>query len=449
MADVNGTINVEVLYREAGSPGGGGAASGGGNPDGAEAASEKKKKKAMDDQTKFLKGIFGSLTIGALIKQSKIGSTLLGTLTQLMGALVDVFLMPFVPLLIPVLKFLAKVVTWFAKFMQDPAKMLKEGAIAIGKAVKDAVSKLFSKDAWENMLDKLPTSWDELWEAGSWAVDKALPFLVGAGGLWTMAKIMEHLFGVGGSLLNTIKSSLGLGGDKVTDLLKSGKCCQPGGGVVPGGGAGKGNWLQRFGTRVANWGSTIGLAAIAFKDSIASAGRLFMDKFGQPLLDKLLPFMRSSIGTAVTSTLAAGAAAIASWTVLPKVAADIAGLPEAGPSGQRAMILDDKFDNFRIDKNVQHELRQFHEMLKSQTEWINGQDPQKKAYEFTHALSQFGDRGFVNQMKQGVFGEQGIELAIRLDLQQEDFETRYQNLQTTNIRLTQNTLRQDTAWIIE
>ena len=67
MADVNGTINVEVLYREAGSPGGGGAASGGGNPDGAEAASEKKKKKAMDDQTKFLKGIFGSLTIGALI----------------------------------------------------------------------------------------------------------------------------------------------------------------------------------------------------------------------------------------------------------------------------------------------------------------------------------------------------------------------------------------------
>jgi len=53
MADVNGTINVEVLYREAGSPGSGGGApgNGGGTASGSEAAEEKKKKQEMSQQT--------------------------------------------------------------------------------------------------------------------------------------------------------------------------------------------------------------------------------------------------------------------------------------------------------------------------------------------------------------------------------------------------------------
>ena len=284
MADVNGTINVEVLYREAGSPGSGGGApgGGGGTASGSEAAEEKKKKQVMSDQTKFLKGIFGSLTIGALIKQSKIGSSLLGTLTQLMGALIDVFLMPFVPLLIPVLKFLAKVVTWFAKFMQDPGMMLKEAFWAAWNVVKDAIVGMFTfgphdlKNAfgdipWTTILN--PKNW---FDAGIWALDKVLPILVGAGGLWTVAKILNYLFGASGSLLGGIKTALGLGGNNVTDMLKSSKCC-PGagvGGAVPGGSKAR-TAVQGAGTLAAG---AVGTIATGVKAVLTSgvAGPIFI-----------------------------------------------------------------------------------------------------------------------------------------------------------------------------
>jgi len=138
MADeVSGTINVEVLYKAAGG-GGGGGITGASKASGSTAASAKKHSKYMFDVTKALKTISGAVTIGAVIKQSKITSSFLGTFFQLMGALVDIFLMPFLPLLIPVMKGMAGLAQWLMRFMDNPGAAIKEALIAIKDLVQDA-----------------------------------------------------------------------------------------------------------------------------------------------------------------------------------------------------------------------------------------------------------------------------------------------------------------------
>jgi hypothetical protein len=140
MADeVSGTINVEVLYKAAGGGGGGGGGiTGASKASGSTAASAKKHSKYMFDVTKALKTISGAVTIGAVIKQSKVTSSFLGTFFQLMGALVDIFLMPFLPLLIPVMKGMAGLAQWLMRFMDNPGAAIKEALIAIKDLVQDA-----------------------------------------------------------------------------------------------------------------------------------------------------------------------------------------------------------------------------------------------------------------------------------------------------------------------
>jgi hypothetical protein len=451
MADVNGTINVEVLYREAGSPGSGSTSgSGGGSADGSGAAEDKKKTKSMSDSNKFLKGILGSMTVGALIKQSKIGSSFLGTLTQLIGALIDVFLMPFIPLLIPVLKFLAHVVTWFAKFMQDPALMLKEAFWDSWNAVKDAILSLFSKDAWTGVLDNITSpDWGKImspsaWlEGGSWAVDKIVPLLVGGAGIWAMTKVLGFMFGATGALKNGILSMLGLGGGKtgITDMLASSKCCAGAGAAAPA--AGAATLLSRFGTKVANWGLTISIAAQMFKDRIVAAGAQLATRFGIPLVNAVLPVLQSTVGTAIATTVAAGALAVTSITGGTKAAAMAAGLPEVGAASQMRATLD------HLPRDIREGLEGFHKDMLASNEWVGGVDPKKQAGEFKLAFSQFGDRGVINQMAQGMFGEAGQELVIKLELSQDAFETRYKTEQTTEFRMNQNAEAKEWAHIME
>ena len=400
MADVNGTINVEVLYREAGSPGSGGGApgNGGGTASGSEAAEEKKKKQEMSQQTKFLKGIFGSLTIGALIKQSKIGSTFLGTLTQLMGALVDVFLMPFIPLLIPVLKFLAKVVTWFAKFMQDPGMMLKEAFLAAWNFVKDAIVAMFTfgphdlKNAfgdipWGTILN--PKNW---FDAGIWAIDKVLPILVGAGGLWTMAKIMSYLFGASGSLIGSLKTALGLGGNTVTDMLSSSKCC-PGAGVanaLPGGGPGRARTaVSAAGSFAAGAAGTIATGVKAVLTS-GAAGPIFI---------------AAAAGAAAVTTTVLGAKAIQNLDQNRDVTA-----PEAKAHFMDAIL----------DKNIMTQLKAYEEQLgqRRYLETSKGSDKLvledelrgiERQRDFTAALQRFTQEGesseLFQMMRSGAFDQ--------------------------------------------
>jgi len=153
--EVSGTINVEVIYKEAGGAGvsasdvtGGGAASGS-----AAAAATKKNNLMFAEMAKFAKITAGAVTVGAVIKQSKVMSGMLGAILQLLGALVDIFLSFFMPLLIPLIKGFASVVKWFARFMDDPMAAVKEALTALGSLIKDLVTGFF---------EGFPTSFSDL-----------------------------------------------------------------------------------------------------------------------------------------------------------------------------------------------------------------------------------------------------------------------------------------------
>lgn len=65
-----------------------------------------------------LKGAGISFGISSILKQSQIFTGFLGSVFQIVGGLVDVMLAPLMPILIPVLQFLAKSIPYAAKFSQ-------------------------------------------------------------------------------------------------------------------------------------------------------------------------------------------------------------------------------------------------------------------------------------------------------------------------------------------
>jgi len=232
--EVSGTINVEVIYKEAG---GAGIASGAptsgmggmGAANGSEAASETKKKASqMFDITKYLKVVAGALTIGAVIKQSKIIGTVMGTITQLLGAMIDIFLMPFIPVLIPLMKAMAGVVKWLMIFMEDPIQALKDAFWAAVHLSKDIISGIFTgwgefslKDFFGNIdftgiaETALKMGVGVIGIAGLFTAitgAQALSQLFGKGVLMTATYIASKLFGMGTAVLGAaMETFLGLG----------------------------------------------------------------------------------------------------------------------------------------------------------------------------------------------------------------------------------------------
>jgi hypothetical protein len=340
-----------------------------------------------------------------------------------MGALIDVFLMPFIPLLIPVLKFLSKVVTWFAKFMQDPAMMLKEAFWAAWNAVKDAITGLFSKDAWTGVLDNITSpDWGKImspsaWlEGGSWAVDKIVPLLVGGAGIWAMTKVLGFMFGTAGTLKDGILNMLGMGGNKgITDMLANSKCC-------PGGvGAPVAKPVGRVGSLITKVSGfvTAGITSIA---SVAGS------------------VITGPLVAAIATTAAAGALAVTTIAGPLLLAKKMSDLPEISPKGQFVNTIEN-IDSIMKEQGVGKELKEFRDFLKhaESTGPMAGLLPAgQQAFKFEQAFSQFGNRGVVNQMRQGAFGEEGIELVLKLDLQQADFETKYNIDQDFRTRVQQN-----------
>ena len=65
-----------------------------------------------------------SFSMAAILKQSQVFTSFVGSLFQILGALVDVTLAPLMPIFIPVLKFLAK---------------MMPGAAAMGKIAADGI----------------------------------------------------------------------------------------------------------------------------------------------------------------------------------------------------------------------------------------------------------------------------------------------------------------------
>jgi len=87
--------------------------------------------------------VAGAVTGGMLARNSKIMATSTSALTQIFGAFVDVFLMPFIPLIIPVLSSLAKLVPqfqqWWTKLVSDKgwAGALAEAGKFFWNEIKD------------------------------------------------------------------------------------------------------------------------------------------------------------------------------------------------------------------------------------------------------------------------------------------------------------------------
>jgi|TARA_R110000824_G_scaffold305618_1_gene493419 hypothetical protein len=242
MADVSGTINVEVIYKEAGGSGasasditGGG---GGGSASGSAAAADKKKNSGfLSEMSKFAKVTAASLTVGAAIKNSKVMSGFLGTMSQLLGALVDVFLMPFIPLLIPVMKVMAGLIKWLVKFMEDPMGALKEAWGNISNFVMNDL-KEFGKSLFT------VTFWKELWGDINW--EQILKMGVGGAGLVGLVAALSggiSLAMAAPGFITRLVTGLipGMGGGKGAAGNLLGGCCGPGaGGALTKGAKGAG-----------------------------------------------------------------------------------------------------------------------------------------------------------------------------------------------------------------
>ena len=100
-----------------------------------------------------------SASIGSLLKQSQLFTGVIGTIFQILGMLVDVIIMPFMPILVPVIKLFAKSVPILMFLMNN----------TIGLAVKLIVGYLsFVVNFWKGILTLLWTKimkpiWDLIW----------------------------------------------------------------------------------------------------------------------------------------------------------------------------------------------------------------------------------------------------------------------------------------------
>ena len=73
--------------------------------------------------------VAGAVTTGMLARNSKIMSTSMGSLTTMFGAFIDVFLMPFIPLIIPVLKYIADLIPRWMDWTQKFADLFKKNPL--------------------------------------------------------------------------------------------------------------------------------------------------------------------------------------------------------------------------------------------------------------------------------------------------------------------------------
>ena len=120
----NGGTNstVELILREMGGMGGPGSGGGGGPsaPGGGDTKKMGDYLKGISNNTRKSLGATLGIKLGtaSILKQSQVFTGFIGTIFQLMGALVDVILAPFLPILIPGIKLIAQMIPYVAKYSQ-------------------------------------------------------------------------------------------------------------------------------------------------------------------------------------------------------------------------------------------------------------------------------------------------------------------------------------------
>ena len=114
------------------SNGGGGGGNGGGeSKEGKEESAYRKN--TQKNQKSFIRNQLGiQLTSAAILKQSQIFTGFIGTIFQLIGALVDVILAPFLPVVIPAVKMLASFIPIISGFAQKIFDVLDWGLSWLG-----------------------------------------------------------------------------------------------------------------------------------------------------------------------------------------------------------------------------------------------------------------------------------------------------------------------------
>ena len=154
--------------------------------------------------------VAGAVTTGMLARNSKIMQSSMSALTTMFGAFIDVFLMPFIPLIIPVLKYIAdllpKWMEWtdkFAKLFADnpldalkwAADKFKEWAFEMGIKIGEMLG--YSKEEVIAFYEKVGKLASDVWDKIKNTWDTIVAYVKGvweeAGcDLWTAVKAMAE-----------------------------------------------------------------------------------------------------------------------------------------------------------------------------------------------------------------------------------------------------------------
>jgi hypothetical protein len=216
--------SVEYFLNLVSPKGGGGSGSGGGSSGGGDGLLKVVGKGNQDVKNELAKGNKGAkkglgatlgikFGIASLLKQSQVFTGFIGTIFQLMGALVDVILAPFLPILIPGIRLIASLIPYVSKYAQAIYDYLDRTIFAwfeglgwsegVGTAVKKALSAILVGV----VLLKV---------TGLWNVFKSLVSNFIAKPLWGIAKGFFKL-----AVWDTLKLKLMMLGDTVRNGVKA------------------------------------------------------------------------------------------------------------------------------------------------------------------------------------------------------------------------------------
>tara|TARA_R100000808_G_scaffold10766_2_gene28372 strand:- start:15774 stop:17279 length:1506 start_codon:yes stop_codon:yes gene_type:complete len=87
-----------------------------------------------------------SFSLGSVLKQSQVFTSTIGSIFQLLGALVDVILAPFLPIVVPAIKTLASFIPKVAKYARESAEIAIPRIKEYLSPVIDALKKIFNME---------------------------------------------------------------------------------------------------------------------------------------------------------------------------------------------------------------------------------------------------------------------------------------------------------------
>tara|TARA_R110002020_G_scaffold73446_8_gene188156 strand:+ start:4735 stop:6105 length:1371 start_codon:yes stop_codon:yes gene_type:complete len=125
---------IQLAWASGSKPSNGGGGGGNGGGESKEGKQEKAfQNKSLGNQKSFIKNALGiNFGVAAVLKQSQIFTGFVGTIFQLIGALVDVILAPFLPVVIPAIKLIAAAIPVVSSFAQKIFDVLAWGLDFLG-----------------------------------------------------------------------------------------------------------------------------------------------------------------------------------------------------------------------------------------------------------------------------------------------------------------------------